>query len=230
MNILAIDTSGGTASVAILRDETVLAEIFLNLGRNHSEILLPSIDQLLVVAGLDLGAIDVFACTSGPGSFTGIRLGVSTVKGLAFAVDRPVVALSALEVLAVSATGSRQKICPMIDARKNQVYAGLYADNDTYPLTKIIPEQLAGAEDFLKLIGEDVIFIGSGVLKYEDFIRQRLGDRGCFVANHLHQVHAAAVGSLARKKVNSGRMTDALKLIPLYLRRPEAEEKIAPQC
>jgi tRNA threonylcarbamoyladenosine biosynthesis protein TsaB len=230
MNILAIDTSGVTASVAILRDETVLAEIFLNLGRNHSEILLPSIDQLLIVAGLDLGAIDVFACTIGPGSFTGIRIGVSTVKGLALAVDRPVVALSALEVLAVSATGSQRKICPMIDARREQVYTGLYADNGPYSLTNIIPEHLVGADDFLKLIAEDVLFIGSGALKYEDVIRRRLGGRGFFVADHLHQVHAAAVGALAGKKVNTGGMTDAVNLNPLYLRRSEAEEKIDPQC
>jgi tRNA threonylcarbamoyladenosine biosynthesis protein TsaB len=229
MDILAIDTSGVTASVAVLRDETVLAEIFLNLGRNHSEILLPSIDHLLMVAGLELRAIDVFACTIGPGSFTGIRIGVSTVKGLALAVDRPVVALSALEILAVSATGLQQKICPMIDARREQVYAGLFSDNGSYSLTNIIPERLVGADDFLKLIAGDTLFIGSGALKYEDVIRRRLGGRGSFVASHLHQVHAAAVGALAWRKVQAGEMTDAVKVMPLYLRRSEAEEKIDPQ-
>lgn len=230
MNILAIDTSGVTASVAILQDETVLGEIFLNLGRNHSEILLPSIDQLLRTAGLELRAIDVFACTVGPGSFTGIRIGVSTVKGLALAVDRPVVALSALEVLAVSATGLQRKICPMIDARREQVYAGLYADNGSYSLTNVIPERLVKADDFLELIGGDAVFIGTGALKYGDIIRRKLAGRGSFAADHLHQVHASAAGVLAGRKVLAGGMTDAVKLIPLYLRRSEAEEKKDPQC
>ena len=98
MNILAIDTSGVTASVALLQDETILAEIFINLGRNHSEILLPSIDHLLMVTGLELRAIDVFACTVGPGSFTGIRIGVGTIKGLGLAADRPVVGLSLIHI------------------------------------------------------------------------------------------------------------------------------------
>jgi len=230
MNILALDTSGVTASVAILQDETVLAEIFLNLGCNHSEILLPSIERLLTATGLELKKLDVFACTIGPGSFTGIRIGVSTVKGLALAVDRPVVGLSALEVLAVSATGFQRKICSMIDARREQVYAGLYADNGAYSLTNIIPEQLVGADEFLGMIEGDVLFVGTGAVKYGDVIRRRLMGRGFFVADHLHQVHAAAVGALAVRRAHAGGMTDAVKVVPLYLRRSEAEEKIDPRC
>ncbi len=230
MNILAIDTSGVTASVAILQDETVLAEIYLNLGRNHSEVLLPSIDHLLIATGLDLKAIDIFACTVGPGSFTGIRIGVSTVKGLALAVDRPIVGLSALEVLAMNAVGFQKKICPMIDARKEQVYAGSYADNCSKALTNIIPERLFKADDFLELIGEDAVFIGTGAVKYGDIIRRKLAGRNCFVFDHLHQVHASTVGLLAGRKALAGEMTDAVKLIPLYLRRSEAEEKLDRQC
>jgi len=230
MNILALDTSGVTASVALLQGETVLAELFLNLGRNHSEILLPSIDHLLIATGLELRAIDVFACTVGPGSFTGIRIGVSTVKGLALAVDRPIVGLSALEVLAMNAMGFQRKICPMIDARKEQVYAGLYADNGTESLTNIIPERLVKANDFLELIAGDAVFIGTGAVKYGDIIRRRLVGRGYFVVDHLHQVHASAVGALAGRKALAGGLTDAVKLIPLYLRRSEAEEKIDRQC
>ena len=230
MNILAIDTSGVTASVAILRDENVLAEIFLNLGRNHSEILLPSIDHLLIATGLDLKAIDVFACTVGPGSFTGIRIGVSTVKGLALAVDRPIVGLSALEVLAMNAMGFQKKICPMIDARREQVYAGSYADDGAEALTNIIPERLFKADDFLELIGGDAVFIGTGAVKYGEIIQRKLAGRSYFVVGHLHQVHASAVGVLAGRKALAGEMTDAVKLIPLYLRRSEAEEKLDRQC
>ncbi len=225
MNILAIDTSGVTASVALLQDETVLTEIFLNLGRNHSEILLPSIDHLLIVTGLELREIDVFACTVGPGSFTGIRIGVSTVKGLALAVDRPIVGLSALEVLAINATGFQKKICPMIDARREQVYAGLYADNGSESLVNILPERLAKADDILESITGDAVFIGTGAVKYRDIICRKLGGRAYFVVDHLHQVHASAVGGLASRKVLAGEMIDAVKLIPLYLRRSEAEEK-----
>ncbi|MFA5180396.1 MAG: tRNA (adenosine(37)-N6)-threonylcarbamoyltransferase complex dimerization subunit type 1 TsaB [Syntrophales bacterium] len=225
---MAIDTSGVTASVAILQDETVLAEIFFNLGRNHSEIILPSIDHLLRVTGIELRAIDVFACTVGPGSFTGIRIGVSTVKGLALAVDRPVVALSALDVLAMNAMGFQGKICPMIDARREQVYAALYADNGTDTLVNIIPGRLVGADDFLALIGGDALFIGTGALKYGDLIRRKLAGRGSFAADHLHQVHASATGVLAVRRAIAGDVTDAVKIIPLYLRRSEAEEKRSP--
>lgn len=230
MNILAIDTSGVTASVAVLQDEMVRAEIFLDLGRNHSEILLPSVDRLLMETGLELKAIDVFACTIGPGSFTGIRIGVSTVKGLALAVDRPVVGLSALEVLAMNAMGSQRRICPMIDARREQVYAGLYEDNGSDSLTSIVSERLVGLDEFLELIAGDAVFMGSGTVKYGDVIRRTLAGRCHFAAPYLHHIHASAVGALARKKIHTGGMTDAVKVIPLYLRRSEAEEKIDPQC
>ena len=230
MNILAIDTSGVTASVALLQDEKVLAEIFINLGRNHSEILLPSIDHLLMVTGFELRAIDVFACTVGPGSFTGIRIGVGTVKGLAIAADRPVVGLSALEVLAMDALGFQRKICPMIDARREQVYAGLYADNGSDALISIIPERLIMANEFLELIEGETVFTGTGAVKYRDIIQRGLAGKGFFVADHRNQVHASTVGVLAGRKALAGGLTDAVKLIPLYLRRSEAEEKMDRQC
>ena len=225
MNILAIDTSGVTAGVALLQDRNLLAEVFLNVGRNHSEVLLPSMDQLLTAAGLKLVDVDAFACTVGPGSFTGIRIGVSTVKGLALAFGRPVVALSALEVLASAAVGVQRMICPMIDAKKEQVYAASYTHMDGESLTRIIPEQLVKADDFLNMITGEAVFIGTGALKYGDAVRRRLGDRGCFAAHHLHQVRAAAVGALAVRKAAAGELTDAVKLVPLYLRRSEAEER-----
>ncbi|MCK9390938.1 MAG: tRNA (adenosine(37)-N6)-threonylcarbamoyltransferase complex dimerization subunit type 1 TsaB [Syntrophales bacterium] len=225
MNILALDTSGVTASVAILQDETVLAEMFLNLSRNHSEILLPTIDYLLIATGLELRAIDVFACTVGPGSFTGIRIGVGTIKGLALAVDRPIVGLSALEVLAMNVIGFQRKICPMIDARREQVYTGLYDDNGPDELTNIVPERLINANDFLELIVGETVFIGTGAVKYRDIIQRRLSGKAYFVVGHLHQVHASAVGVLAGRKALAGGLTDAVKLVPLYLRRSEAEEK-----
>jgi tRNA threonylcarbamoyladenosine biosynthesis protein TsaB len=230
MNILTIDTSGVTASVALLQDEKVLAEIFINLGRNHSEILLPSIDHLLMVSGLELRAIDVFACTVGPGSFTGIRIGVGTIKGLAIAADRPVVGLSALEVLAMDARGFQRKICPMIDARREQVYAGLYADNGSDALISIIPERLIKANEFLEFIEGETVFTGTGAIKYRDIIQRGLAGKGFFVVDHRNQVHASTVGVLAGRKALAGGLTDAVKLIPLYLRRSEAEEKMDRQC
>ncbi len=230
MNILALDTSGVTASVALLQDETVLAEMFINLGRNHSEILLPSIDQLLIATGLELSAVDVFACTVGPGSFTGIRIGVGTIKGLALASDRPVVGLSALEVLATGATGFQRKICPMIDARREQVYAGLYADNGSEALINIIPERLIKANEFLELIEGETVFTGTGAVKYRDIIQRGLAGKSYFVVDHRNQIHASTVGVLAGRKALAGGLTDAVKLIPLYLRRSEAEEKMDSQC
>jgi tRNA threonylcarbamoyladenosine biosynthesis protein TsaB len=225
MKILAVDTTGGSASVAIVQEKAVLAEIFFDLGRNHSEILLPAIEHILKTACLELSSMDAFACTVGPGSFTGIRIGVSTVKGLALALDRPVVAVSALESLAMNAAGLEMQICPMIDARREQVYAALYADKDSDSLGSVIPETLSGVDDFLERIEGNALFMGTGALKYGDIIRRKMAERGTIAAHHLHRVHASAAGMLAVKKALEGNVTDAVRIVPLYLRRSEAEEK-----
>jgi tRNA threonylcarbamoyladenosine biosynthesis protein TsaB len=116
----------------------------------------------------------------------------------------------------------------MIDARREQVYAGLYENNSSDSLTSIVSERLVEANDFLDLIAGDTVFIGSGAVKYGDVIRRKLAGRCYFVAGHLHQIHAVAVGALAVRKIQAGGMTDAVNVIPLYLRRSEAEEKRDP--
>jgi tRNA threonylcarbamoyladenosine biosynthesis protein TsaB len=147
------------------------------------------------------------------------------VKGLALALDRPVVAVSALEALAMNAAGLERQICPMIDARREQVYAALYTYENSYSLDNIIPEGLVKADDLLGMIEGDALFIGTGALKYGDLIRRKTAGRGTLATFHLNRVHASAVGMLAFTKALEGSVTDAVKIVPLYLRRSEAEEK-----
>ncbi len=128
MLTLAIECATKSIGLALLNEEEVCAEFYLNLGRHHTEILLPALDKLFLLTGHAPEEVDLLACTVGPGSFTGLRIGVSTVKGLALAMARPVVGVSTLEALAVNAIPSRGLICPMLDARKNQVYAGSVQD------------------------------------------------------------------------------------------------------
>ena len=129
MNILAMDTSQKTVSVALLADETILVDTFINRGINHSAVLLPAIEKACQMAGLTVDGVDLFALTIGPGSFTGLRIGASTVKGLALATGKPVVGISTLEALAQNGKSSTRLICPLLDAQKNQVYTAYYRVN-----------------------------------------------------------------------------------------------------
>jgi len=226
MMILAIDTSGATFSAALVKEETVLAEIFFLSDRHHAEMLLPGIDRMLHDANVRLTDLTAMACTVGPGSFTGIRIGVSTVKGLAIAVGLPVIGVSTLEALAINAAGFPGWICPMIDAKRGQVYAGLYRCSGPGMLVNVISDCVIDPAGILAKIAGDALFVGSGAKVYGDLVCTRPGGRSYFAAPHLHRISAAAVGVIARRRSQAGEHVDAMRLTPLYLRRPEAEEKI----
>ena len=152
MLTLAIDTSTKSASIALLRDSDILSEILVNLDVNHSVILLPALDDLLKLSRIEPDEIDLFACTIGPGSFTGLRVGASTVKGLALATGRPIAGVSTLEALAFNITGSEIPVCPMLDAKKDQVYTALYRTGRDYTLKKIESERVTDVRRFLQCI------------------------------------------------------------------------------
>jgi len=225
MMILAIDTSGPTFAAALLKEDTVLTEIFFQTERHHSELLLPGVERMLQEAHVPLPELDLLACTVGPGSFTGIRIGVSTVKGLALAAGKPVVGVSALEALALNAAGFPELICPLLDAKRGQVYTGLYRSDGGRKLTNVLPDRVVAPEAIMELIAGDALFIGSGVPVYEDVICARTTGRNYFAAPHLHRISAAAVGVIAWGRSRDGELTDHIRLSPMYIRRSEAEEK-----
>ena len=200
MLILASDTSTKTASVALLRDRTIVAESFINTGKNHGETLLPEIVNLLSSGNTKLDEIDLFAVTTGPGSFTGLRIGVSTVKGLAFATGRPVVGVSTLETLASNLSNSVIAICPMLDARKGEVYTALYRPEEADFPKEIVSEEVTDPGEFLEGVDEDVIFLGDGALSYMDIIRKKLPDKSHFALSHLNYIRASSAGLIGLKK------------------------------
>jgi tRNA threonylcarbamoyladenosine biosynthesis protein TsaB len=212
---LAIDTSTMTASVASLKNSEVVGEVFVNLKINHSPMLLPVIEMLCVASGMKLDEVDLFVCTIGPGSFTGVRIGVSTVKGFALAAGKPVVGVSTLDALAMNLLGSPVKICPMLDARKNHVYTALYGTDGDNQIEKINGERDTEIREFLRTIDEDVIFLG-----------ERLCGKAYFAAGIQNYVRASMAGVLGEKKFRDGEMDDHVTLVPRYMRLSEAELKM----
>ncbi|MDD5724191.1 MAG: tRNA (adenosine(37)-N6)-threonylcarbamoyltransferase complex dimerization subunit type 1 TsaB [Syntrophales bacterium] len=220
MITLAVDTSVTTTSVALLEDKDIRAELFVNTGRNHAEVLLPAIERLLASVGIGKAQIDLFAVTVGPGSFTGLRVGTSTVKGLAFVLQKPVVGVCTLDalVLNVAHADARVTICPMVDAGREEVYTALYlfSGPDTYK--KTLQECVVHPDEFLGAVSGEVVFLGSGAERHRKFIGDMMPDRSFFVPSRFNQVRAAAIGIVGRKKFCDGDVSDMITLVPEYLR------------
>lgn len=223
MLILALDTSTQSASVALLDDSEILCEININLGVNHSVIVLPAIHDLCRISHIEIGNIDLFACTRGPGSFTGLRVGISTVKGIALATGKPVVGVSTLDALAYNLVNSEMLVCPMLDARKNQVYTALYRTKPDNILEIKEHERVVDVRDFLSNIDDKTLFVGDGAMKHARLIHDSLPDKS-FFASPAHQgVRAVTVGLLGEKKYKKGDLLNHDDLTPAYLRLSEAE-------
>jgi len=225
MLTLAIDTSSESASIALLRDDDILSEIFINLDVNHSVVLLPALHHLMRLSRLEPNEIDLFACTIGPGSFTGLRVGASTVKGLALALGRPIAGVSTLEALAFNITGHEIPVCPMLDAKKEQVYTALYRTGWDYTLEKIESERVTDVRRFLERIDGEVIFVGDGSVKYAGLINDMLPGKSYFASGCHQHVRAAVVAVLGKKKYFDGDVLDSVTVAPVYLRPSEAEMK-----
>jgi len=225
MLILAIDTSSRSASIALLRDEDILSEICVNLDMNHSVVLLPALQDLLRISRIEPTEIDLFACTVGPGSFTGLRVGAGTVKGLALAMERPIAGVSTLEALACNITGQEIPVCPMLDAKKDQVYTALYRTGADYTLKKIEHERVTDVPRFVQRLHGDVIFVGDGSIKYAGLIMDMLPGESYFASDCHQHVRAAVVGVLGKKKYCEGDVLNPVAFAPVYLRPSEAEMK-----
>ncbi|OPY11142.1 MAG: tRNA threonylcarbamoyladenosine biosynthesis protein TsaB [Syntrophus sp. PtaB.Bin001] len=223
---LAIDTSAKTVGVALLENEDVLVEKYLNLGTNSSILLMPAVEDVFRISGFSMEQVDLMVCTIGPGSFTGLRIGIGTIKGLAMALGKPIVGVSTLDALAFNGVHADMLICPMMDAQRGQIYTALYSSDSCYFLKRIGDERVVDVDAFLAPLHDDILFLGDGAIKYRDRIKKTLTDKSFFAAPHLHTVRASVVGLLGLKKHARGEFLDLLTFTPHYIRLSEAEAKL----
>lgn len=223
MKVLALETATLAGSIAIVDDaEGLISEVKVNVNIAYAERLMPSIEWLLNASGISIKEIDAFAVSIGPGSFTGLRIGLSTAKGFAFATGKPLIPVPTLDAFARTLPFCQTLICPMLDARKNQVYAGLYKwDNDR--CNKIMPETAIKPEELLKNIIEPVVFMGEGSKIYKDLILELLKTKAVFAPLLNMSPSAATVAEIAIEKINEGTIVDPAGIIPYYIRKSEAE-------
>ncbi len=229
MKILALDSSGLVASVAIVTEEALLAEYTLNFKKTHSQTLLPMLEEIVKMVEMDLSQVDAIAVAAGPGSFTGLRIGSATAKGLGLALDKPIVSVPTLEGLAYNLCGTDKLICPMMDARRNQVYTGLYEFKQDS--LKVIREQTAIAVeeliDEINVLGREVIFLGDGTTAYQEIIKEKTKVGYSFAPIHLNRQRAGAIGVLGMVYYKNNRIDTASEHEPVYLRMSQAERERA---
>lgn len=236
MKLLALDSSGLVASAAIVEDDITIAEYTINYKKTHSQTLLPMLDELKRMIELDLHTIDAIAIAAGPGSFTGLRIGSATAKGLGLALNIPIIPVPTADALAYNLYGSSQLICPLMDARRNQVYTGLYefqkrcADGAPYEM-HILQEQCAvdisQIAEQINTLGRETIFLGDGVAVYQDKIAELTKVKYSFAPASCNRQRAACVASLGLVLYENGIWETAAEHAPEYLRMSQAERERA---
>ncbi len=227
MKILAVDSSGLVASVAIVEDDTLVAEYTINYKKTHSQTLLPMLDEIVKMTETDLQSVDAIAVAKGPGSFTGLRIGAATVKGLALTLDKPVIGIPTVEGLAMNLYGADALICPLMDARRNQVYTGIYQFCDG-ELTVLEDQMAVGIDQIIQMLNErnqSVIFLGDGVSVYREIIEEKMMVPFSFAPAHQNNQRAGAVGVRAMSYYKQGKTESADDFVPEYLRLSQAERE-----
>ena len=227
MKILAVDSSGLVASVAVVMDDNLLGEFTMNYKKTHSQTLLPMLDELADMIELDLNTLDAIAVAGGPGSFTGLRIGSATVKGLALALDKPVIQIPTVDALAYNLCGHRDLVCPLMDARRNQTYTGLYQfdGNQMQVIKEQCAVEIAAIVAEINNIGKPVVFLGDGVAVFHDYIAEHCKTGYTFAPAHLNKQRAGAVAALAEEYYKQGKIMDAAEHKPEYLRLSQAERE-----
>lgn len=229
MRILALDSSGLVATVAILEDERTVAEYTVNYKKTHSQTLLPMLDEIVRMTEFDLSTVDAIAVAGGPGSFTGLRIGAATAKGLGLALQKPLIHIPTVDALAYNLYGNEGLICPMMDARRNQVYTGLYRfEKGEFA---VVEKQMAiSVEELIQKLnqyGETVTFLGDGVPVYQEQLEKGLTTEHFVAPAHLNRQRAASVGALGMKYFMDGKTETAMEHCPDYLRLSQAERERA---
>lgn len=227
MRILGIDSSGMVASVALMENDIMVGEYSVNHKKTHSQTLLPMLDELMRMTEGKLEEIDAIAVAAGPGSFTGLRIGSATVKGLGLALDKPVISVPTCHALAYNLWQAKGLVCPIMDARRSQVYCGIYRFEEG----KLIVVSEQEAMDIRNLVkrlnelGEPVIFTGDGVPVYRERIEELLQTSYQFAPAHLNRQRAGAVAALGARLYEEGHFETADEHKPVYLRKSQAERE-----
>ena len=226
MIVLSIDSSSKVATVALLNDDTLLGEYVINDKREHSVLLMPMIENLLKDCELTINDIDGFVVSKGPGSFTGLRIGMATIKGLSFGANKPYISLSSLDGLAYSLSYFNGIICPIMDALRENVYTALYKneDGEFKNIMEPTPMELPDLLEMLKEKNEEVIFTGDGLLKHKEYIKVNFPNAK-FASNHVSLTRASSIGELALNLLKQG-IKDDPNSAPVYLKKPQAEREL----
>ena len=227
MKILGLDSSGLVASVAIVEDEILRGEYTVNYKKTHSQTLLPMLGALAEMLELDMETIDAIAVAGGPGSFTGLRIGSATAKGLGLALEKPIIGVPTVDALAYNLVGHRDLVCPLMDARRNQTYTGLYRF-DGNEMHTIVKQCVVGIEEILEKVmeqGRAVTFLGDGAPVFRDIIEKRCKAPYTFAPAHLNKQRAGAVAALGGIYFSGGNYQTAAEHRPEYLRLSQAERE-----
>lgn len=221
MKILALDTSALTATVAVADENKVYGEMSFTTALNHSQTIMPMVDDLLKKLDFTLNDIDLYACSCGPGSFTGLRIGIGTIKGLGFGSGKKVAGVCTLEALAHNIPFSSHIIAPIMDARRNQVYNALYKFQDGN-LICIKEPRATAVEELAKELGGETVFVGDGVLVYRDKLAELMGKKALFAPSNLCLQRASSVAMAAFDAPH----INPEELSAIYLRKPQAEREL----
>lgn len=234
MRILALDTACMTATCAVSENGSLLAEFALHGARTHSQKLLPMVSSMLASISMSTADMDAFAVSSGPGSFTGLRIGIVTVKGFALATGKPVVGIRTLEALAFTVPWFHGVVCPVLDARNLQAFCGFYDRRDRLP-KRFLDDNVLHVEalaDKLAVLKEDVLLVGDVADRFLPLIKDRWVATGAGNAVHaadpaLFSTRAAAVALLAERRLSAGNPADFSELEVFYMRSSQAERYVA---
>ncbi len=227
MKILGLDSSGLVASVAIVEGNDLKGEYTVNYKKTHSQTLLPMLDEVAKMIELDLNSVDAIAVSGGPGSFTGLRIGSATAKGLGLALNKPLIHIPTVDALAYNLVGHRDLVCPLMDARRNQTYTGLYRFNGN-EMEIAEPQCAVGIDEIIEKInniGQPVVFLGDGVAVFESYIRENCKVPFTFAPAHMNKQRAGAVAALGELYYEQGKTETAVEHKPDYLRLSQAERE-----
>ena len=227
MLILALDSTAQVGSVALCQDEALIAEYTLNTGHTHSETLLPMVESVLKISGYTVDDVDLFVCTAGPGSFTGVRIGASTVKGMAFGKGKPCLGVSTLEALALNGVALEGILCPAMNARRQQVYNALFDCNGT-SLSRLCEDRALaitelGEELTEKYPDRPVYLMGDGAKLVYDALRETMGERLILLPERLIHQSGYNTAMAGLRLHREGVTTTDAELSPVYLRPSQAE-------
>lgn len=225
LKLLAIESSGNVASVAIWEQGKIISELTVNNKKTHSATLLPMVDQMMKMSEKSPADFDAIAITRGPGSFTGLRIGAATVKGLGLALDLPVIPVSTLECLAMNVSETHDLICPIMDARRSQVYTAVYEMKDG-GLLEVIKEEPLDINDLInkvKVLDKNVLFLGDGVTVYRSVLEEQLKEKAGFAKEHNMVQRASSLAVLAKDRWEQ--RVSAKDFHLEYLRASQAERE-----